>query len=252
MHPEDFVESYVDAWNHRDPGCVADHFTADGIYYDIPSHAQLTRQELIEHLASWFDDNQDRYSIEGDIATGNNSIAFQYKVSTRDPRTQQDICWYGAEFITLCGNQAIRINDFYELPDATGHRNSPVNKYAKSGLAPELIEHYKEQLTALMQEERIYLDASLTLPQLSSLIPCPVNHLSQVINGGFGVSFFDYLNGYRIEEAKRILREHSNVSPPIVTVAFEVGFNSNSAFYAAFKRACGMTPAQYRKEHQTD
>jgi AraC-like DNA-binding protein len=103
-----------------------------------------------------------------------------------------------------------------------------------------------------MSEEQAYMNPSLTLPKLSNMVQCPVNHLSQVINAGFGVSFFDYLNEYRIEEAKRILSDQSDRPQPILSVAFEVGFNSNSAFYSAFKRLCGQTPAQFRKKQLAD
>ncbi len=46
MRATDFVESYFDAWNHRDPKAVADHLAADGIYCDIPENAQRTHDEV--------------------------------------------------------------------------------------------------------------------------------------------------------------------------------------------------------------
>jgi len=63
----------------------------------------------------------------------------------------------------------------------------------------------------------------------------------------FGMSFFDYLNQYRIEHAKVLLSELSGQNGAVLNVAFTVGFNSNSAFYAAFKKCAGKTPAQYRR-----
>jgi len=246
MRPQDFVESYIDAWNHRDAGCIADHFTADGIYCDIPSQTRYPRRELVTYLTDLFSHSEDRYVLEGEIATGRKSIAFQYKVISKEADIEE-ICWYGAEFVTLQGDHAVQIADFYEQPSIQTQGPISTRKYAKSGLGAELLERYKHRLTELMATEKTYLDANLTLPRLSSLVQCPVNHLSQVINGGFGMSFFDYLNSYRIEEAKRILGRRDDPCPPILTVAFEVGFNSNSAFYAAFKKSCGQTPAQYRR-----
>ena len=32
----DFVDSYMEAWNHHDPRWIADHLTRDGVYCDIP------------------------------------------------------------------------------------------------------------------------------------------------------------------------------------------------------------------------
>jgi AraC-like DNA-binding protein len=89
----------------------------------------------------------------------------------------------------------------------------------------------------------------LTLPKLAQAVGCSVNNLSQVINSGFGTSFFDYLNCYRIEHARKLLTNSGSQSSAILHIAFTVGFNSNSAFYSAFKKQVGMTPAQYRQKH---
>jgi AraC-like DNA-binding protein len=61
------------------------------------------------------------------------------------------------------------------------------------------------------------------------------------------MSFFDYLNRYRIEYAKELLSKLDGQDKAILNIAFTVGFNSNSAFYAAFKKCVGQTPAQYRR-----
>ena len=249
MHPTDFVESYIEAWNRRDANYIAAHFAPDGVYCDVPSQARYSREELIEYLADLFRQSDDYYVLDGEITTGTNSIAFQYKVvPSEDGASTSRLS--GVEFVRLNGKQAVQIDDFYQLHGDSSAEQSSAGKYAKSGLGPELLARYKRQLTILMEDDRTYLDASLTLPKLSRLVQCPVNHLSQVINAGFGMSFFDYLNSYRIEEAKRMLRSPQEPAPPILNVAFEVGFNSNSAFYAAFKRNCGQTPAQYRRIHR--
>ena len=244
MRAADFVTSYIDAWNHHDPRYVADHFTTDGIYYDVPIQEQHPKQELIRYLAEFFSYDQNHYELDGEIATGPHSIAFQYKVIAED-RSRGE-CWFGAEFVTLKGEQAVQIADYYKEPIASSDSG---RKYAKSGLTDELLGKYKRALSSLMEQRKAYMSPSLTLPRLSHLVHCPINHLSQVINAGFGMSFFDYLNSYRIEEAKRLLKGADDPPRSILNVAFDVGFNSNSAFYSAFKRSCGQTPAQYRRMH---
>ena len=82
---------------------------------------------------------------------------------------------------------------------------------------------------------------------LAEAVNCSVNHLSQVINSGFRMSFFDYLNQYRVEHAQELLTKLVGRSAAVLNIAFTVGFNSNSAFYAAFKKRVGQTPAQYRR-----
>lgn len=247
MRAVDFVSSYVDAWNQKDANCIADHLTQDGEYFDVPTGRHHPKPKLAQYLASFFAEDNHEYSLAGEINTGENTIAFQYKSTFCDSRGEP-ATWFGAEFVTLAGNQAVHIADYYKYPSEQDHR--PAGKYARSGLSEEQLEMCKTKLNDLMEQDRVYLDPSLTLPKLSTIMNCPVNHLSQVINAGFGMSFFDYLNSYRINEAKKMLVDPGDRPPAILTVAFDVGFNSNSAFYSAFKRSCGQTPAQYRRENR--
>lgn len=247
MRAAEFVQSYMEAWNNHDADWVADHFDNDGIYYDVPIQERHPKPELATLLSEFFAHDQNRYELDGEIATGPHSIAFQYKVVAA--RGTGDDCWFGAEFVTLKGDHAMQITDYYKEPALSA---VPERKYAKSGLTQELLERYKRELHALMEQEKAYMHPGLTLPKLSQLVRCPVNHLSQVINAGFGMSFFDYLNSYRIEEAKRLLARYDDPARSILSVAFDVGFNSNSAFYSAFKRLCGQTPAEYRRTHAVE
>lgn len=243
MRAKDFVDSYFDAWNQGDARRVADHLSPDGTYFDIPDQRQLKHDALVKSLAASFFHEKNHYELFGEVLTGENMVAYQYKASSALTDS-----WYGAEFITLEGDYATRIDDYYEVPGF--RQSSPTKtiqqKYAKSGLGAEQLESYKNHLAALMQAEQVYLNSALTLPKLATLVGCPVNHLSQVINSGFDMSFFDYLNQYRIEDAKKLLRLEDGQLQAILSIAFEVGFNSNSAFYAAFKKSSGQTPAQYR------
>jgi len=257
MHATEFVESYLDAWNDRDPKGVADHLTADGIYFDIPENAQRSHDELIATLRDFFSKYRHRYELIGDILTNNNNVAFQYKMVPSDKRKQGKYpsTYRGAEFITLHHDEALTIIDYYDVP-GKGQR-SGVNqmtsrefqqlKYAKSGLNSERLLEHKDRLEQIMQSQQAYLKPDLTLPKLAKAVNCSVNHLSQVINSGFGMSFFDYLNQYRIEHARELLTKLNGQNGAVLNVAFMVGFNSNSAFYAAFKKCVGETPAQYRR-----
>ena len=238
MHAAEFVESYFDAWNHGDAQGVADHLTADGIYVDVPQNMERTHDELIVMLHDYFSDFPGRYELLGEILSSKETIAFQYRACATD---SAQTLYCGAEFITMNGDAAISIADYYEVPAMRSKR-----KYAKSGLRNEQMREYKRRLEQVMRSEQIYMDPRLTLPALAQTIGCTVNHLSQVINAGFEMSFFDYLNGHRVRHAKELLSELSGKNRAILNIAFAVGFNSNSAFYAAFKKHVGMTPAQFR------
>jgi AraC-like DNA-binding protein len=257
MHATRFVESYFDAWNDCDPKGVADHLAADGIYCDIPEKRQRSHDELISSLSDFFSHDRYQYELIGDILTGSNSIAFQYRMSSFDAADENALTdsYCGAEFMTLHGDAAITITDYYDIPGMArparivreAADRSPQHKYAKSGLSTAQLNEFKNRLETLMQSEKAFLGSDLTLPKLAAVVDCSVNHLSQVINSGFGMSFFDYLNKHRIQHAKKLLSEYNGYNSAILNVAFASGFNSNSAFYAAFKKCIGQTPAQYRR-----
>lgn len=246
MRKKEFVESYFDAWNHRDSKGVVAHLSADGTYCDIPENLQISSDRLISTLDSFFAEYRHRYELIGEIQKGENSIAFQYRMflAKHQQKSAMTVVYHGAEFITLSGDTAVVITDYYDIPIKTTS-----SKYAKSGLTEDQMLVYKQRLDQIMQSRKEYLRPDLTLPRLAESVGCSVNNLSQVINSGFGTSFFDYLNSYRIEHARKLLESSDTQSNAILTIAFKVGFNSNSAFYSAFKKYVGMTPAQYRQRH---
>jgi AraC-like DNA-binding protein len=245
MRKTEFVESYFDAWNHHDPQEIVDHLSADGTFRDVPENAKLSPDELITFLEDFFTNYDHRYELIGEIQKSANTIAFQYRMFPFAGKSKKSTSSFyrGAEFITLQGDAAMNITDYYDIPIKTS-----AHKYAKSGLTGDLLLTYKQRLDQIMQARQEYLKPNLTLPILAKTVGCSVNNLSQVINSGFGTSFFDYLNRYRIEHAKELLTGLDSRSNAILHVAFTVGFNSNSAFYSAFKKYVGMTPAQYRQK----
>jgi len=242
-----FVESYFDAWNHRDPEGVADHLSPDGIYRDVPENLQRSNAELVVALNKFFSVYRHRYELIGDALQSGDTVAFQYRMYPygKNINSEASVSYRGAEFITLHGNYALTITDYYDVPAET-----QAHKYAKSGLSNDQLLDYKQRLDQNMRSRQLFLSPDLTLPKLAETVDCSVNHLSQVINSGFGVSFFDYLNRYRIEHAKELLTRFDSPGSAILNVAFTVGFNSNSAFYAAFKKYVGQTPAQYRRSQR--
>jgi AraC-like DNA-binding protein len=244
MHVNDFVKSYFEAWNQLDPEGIASHLAVNGVYRDMSEDVLQSRDELILSLRDFFRNDHQRYELIGDIQKSKNTIAFQYRMiyfkdgSGLDP----DQSYQGAEFITMDGDEAVYIMDYYAL-SASG---SP-RKYARSGLSKEQLGLYKHKIAEMMNVQKLYLKPDLTLPELAGRVGCSVNHLSQVLNAGFGVSFFDYLNQYRVQHASELMRQHRDEKTPVLDIAFTVGFNSNSAFYAAFRKFLGQTPASFRR-----
>lgn len=72
--------------------------------------------------------------------------------------------------------------------------------------------------------------------------------LSMIINRHFNLNFYEFVNGYRIEEAKKRLLDPANKSKTITDIYLEVGFNSKSVFNTFFKKLVGKTPSEYRQQ----
>ena len=119
-------------------------------------------------------------------------------------------------------------------------------RYEKSTLTLERSETYLQRLLDLMNREKPYLDGDLTLQKLAKALAISPHHLSQTINEKLNQNFLDFINTYRIEEAKRMLHDPAKKHYSILAVSEEVGFNSKSAFNTAFKKQVNMTPSEFR------
>lgn len=120
-------------------------------------------------------------------------------------------------------------------------------KYAKSSLSKEEKEAILEQLTQLMQTEKLYRDNLISLPLLAKKMAVSNHSISQVLNEQLQKNFFGFLADYRINEAKEILSNPQSKDLTIEEIAASVGYNSKSAFNNAFKKITGLTPSAYRK-----
>ena len=120
-------------------------------------------------------------------------------------------------------------------------------RYQSSNLKPGEAKRIWDKLQQTFPASALHLEADLSLRKLAAKIREKPHHLSQVINQYAGKNFSDFINGYRIQEAKRLLRD---THLKIEAVAYDSGFNSLSTFHAAFKKETGMTPSAYRKRHK--
>lgn len=121
----------------------------------------------------------------------------------------------------------------------------PGKKYQRSGLSRDRAEALHSRLIDLMEGERPFTDSSLKLGHLARSAGMSPNHLSQVINELRGQNFYDFVNRYRIEEAKRIILDPNRSNMTMLSIAYAVGFNSKSAFNTAFKKHTGTTPSKF-------
>lgn len=121
-----------------------------------------------------------------------------------------------------------------------------IEKYKDSVLSKEQSKTLAIQLENLMHEKKPYLEDTLDLKTLAIHLKTHPKNLSQAINENFNRNFFDYINTFRVEEAKSMLVHKNYKDYKIYEIMYEVGFNSRSSFNSAFKKVTGLTAKQYR------
>ena len=104
----------------------------------------------------------------------------------------------------------------------------------------------QEKLEAWMQKEKPYLNPNFQLMDLRAVLPMNRTYLSQFINSTYGCSFYQFTNTYRIEEAKRIMRENPDMK--MADVASLSGFASQTVFSQVFSKETGISPLKWNKE----
>jgi AraC-like DNA-binding protein len=114
----------------------------------------------------------------------------------------------------------------------------------KNALPSQIVENTKKVLQRCMEEDKLYLNPTLSLNMLVEHTAISQKIISSVLNQHVGKSFNDYINGYRIELVKQKLGNgQSHLT--ITGIAFECGFNSQATFQRAFKQATGLTPTEF-------
>lgn len=119
-----------------------------------------------------------------------------------------------------------------------------VQKYEKSALDDTRAARIARKIEAAMTDDQLYREPNLSLWDLAQHIGTTSHYVSQTLNTQIGSSFFDYINRWRIKDA---VEQLTSTSETILVIAYDVGFNSRSAFYKAFKRETGKTPSDLRK-----
>jgi YesN/AraC family two-component response regulator len=122
-------------------------------------------------------------------------------------------------------------------------------KYKTSNLSKRDSKIIFQKLVQLMRSEKYYLKEDLSLSQLADLTEIPYRDLSQIINENADLNFYNFINQYRVDEAKRLLLQISNNNRTILDICFEVGFNTKATFNAAFKKFTNKTPSQFINEN---
>jgi AraC-like DNA-binding protein len=176
-------------------------------------------------------------------------VAFFVEMVKTDP-VQVNTMWLCISvFIYAIGYFGIRQPEIFtgQMQNDEPASQLEKKKYEKSSLTPEKSRQYLQRLQEYMQLEKPHLDRTITLQTLAEKLAFTTHELSQLINEQLNKNFFEFINMYRIDEAKAKIKDEQFNHLTIAAIGYESGFNSVSAFNAAFKKNTGITPSQYRQ-----
>jgi AraC-like DNA-binding protein len=156
-------------------------------------------------------------------------------------------------FLSLLINFIFAILIFYKAlqqPEIFSGISEPEKsqKYEQSRLTEEEKKEYLQKLEQFFITQKPFLNPEITISEVANQLNVSSKYLSQAINETLGKNFYDFINSYRIDEAKKQLKNEASSRKTVLEVLYESGFNSKSAFNSAFKKHTGYTPTEFRKQ----
>ncbi|WP_420573324.1 helix-turn-helix domain-containing protein [Kordia sp.] len=137
--------------------------------------------------------------------------------------------------------------------------DTTINSTKKEHITKQQQEEFstlEQLLIQCMLQEKPYLDEELTLHKLASAMGITDKKLSKLLNQHIEISFYKFVNSYRIEEFKKLVCSASHAGYTIEGIAYEAGFKSKASFYRIFKNQTGQSPTDFKnqvlKDHSTD
>lgn len=146
--------------------------------------------------------------------------------------------WIGVEGLR-------RMNFVFVKPEIT----QPLNKNYNH-LTAEEIKEYTQRIDLAMVKEKLFLNENLSLRDLAKSIEADPNLVSFILNTGQKKNFYEFINAYRIDEAKTRLTNPAYKHLTILGIALESGFNSKTSFNRVFKQLTGQTPSEFQKQNR--
>ena len=175
------------------------------------------------------------------------------------PFISADMPWWVSQVITHSAGVALLLMvNFVIFTSLLYDRNVPHLEQPES----ELMEDPKpsldidpndiEKIENLIHEGKIYRTSGLTIESFSDKTGIPVKSLSFIVNRYYEKNFYEFINNYRVEEARILLKNIENKDVPIQEIYESVGFRSKSSFNTLFKKKMSMTPTEYREKYACD
>lgn len=125
-------------------------------------------------------------------------------------------------------------------------------KYRMNRLSKEECEALYEKLNRYMQSEKPYMNKDLKIGDLADTLDTSSHSLSYLFNQYLNVSYYDFVNDWRIAEFKKLVTEDTSSRYTLDVLADLCGFSSRASFFRSFKKNTGITPNEYIKNSKND
>lgn len=125
------------------------------------------------------------------------------------------------------------------------------DRYKKSGLKDEQADIYLKQLIDYMNQSEAWKDNELSVAKLSEQTGIQKHYITQVLNEVLNKNFYTFVNEYRTEHAKKLIKSPRHENWSFLAIAYECGFNSKSAFNSFFKKYTDMTPTEFKNQQES-
>ncbi len=133
-------------------------------------------------------------------------------------------------------------------PNSDGHSEKPLEKYKTSSLSENEMKRLFDQIEQLFEMEQIFHDSELKVQHIAQRLDVTGHNVSQTINQMAQISFYEYVNKFRVSYFKDLLKDPHKRRFTILALGFESGFNSKASLNRIFKQQEGITPREYQQQ----
>lgn len=247
------VDAYNGAWNAQDVDRLLALMDKRASYYDAFWMEYVSGRDLAQYLRDSFVDENLWYDRVGEIIPVDNGVVCRYSASHHAGDGPGEYLFSGAEVVTFRDDKIVTVSDFYcdprdgVLQEVAQYaaRHHGETRQAESGLSALRALRFRRLLLDVVLDDKVYLDADLTQAGLAAQVGCSVEHLMQVITNEFGTNFHNFVDRYRINHARQLLRANGDRLQDLEKVARDSGYLNAEELERAFRRITGETPAEY-------
>lgn len=250
---ENLVNRYLQYWQQSDIDGLMSMYDEGLTYHDMPSGDVMRYQDMKKFLTRSFAAEQNQnIKLKDSVYIEGNSAFIYWEQSFSIRGTERRVKANGVELIVFRNRNIINIHEFYDFQvSALDEVSIPVEgthseQMSKLGLNDELIQKIATEIKFYFDDQKSFLEHEISLTRVSKKLGYTRNQVSHVINQVLGQTFYDLVNGRRIEYVmQQLYVTEPGVS--ILELSINAGFNSVSGFYTAFKKHTSMTPVQYQR-----